>query len=589
MTSILELFTINLNEKAKNNLIDPVVGREKELNKLTSVLLKRTKNNPILLGSAGVGKTAIVEELARSIVNETCHHELLDKQIFMLDTTSLVSGTNERGSLEERTTMILDEITKRDDVILLIDEIHTLVGKSLPNSSTRSAHASLDIANMLKPSLSRGLIRCIGATTLDEYTKFFLNDKALDRRFQPIQVDEPSPETTKEILLSIKPYYEKYHSCVITEDAINKCVELANRYLYYRNFPDKAIDLMDESCSRLNIGRKYKNRCDNVLNERDVEEVLMQFVMDPISFDDDNKKILILEKSLKDKIIGQDQTIDMIINTLKRNICGFKNLNRPISSMLFLGPTGTGKTETVNLIADHYYSSRDKNIIRFDMSEYMEPHTVSSLIGSPPGYVGFEEGGKLTNMIKRNPFSIVLFDEIEKAHHKIYDILLQIIEDGILTDNNGITYSFKNSIIIMTSNIGFTNNQRESKIGFSIDNKVQCCYNKDNLFNELKYTFRPEFLNRIDIISTFDYLTKDSIVTIANKMINEIVQQIYDKKHIQVLITDETRFKIYEEGLTTEYGARPLRRVINNLIIDPVCEIILTNGETEMKNKWITI
>lgn len=589
MTSILELFTINLNDKAKKNLIDPVVGRQKELTKLTSILLKRTKNNPILLGSAGVGKTAIVEELARSIVNETCHHELLDKQIFMLDTTSLVSGTNERGSLEERTTMILDEITKRDDVILLIDEIHTLVGKSVPNSSTRSAHASLDIANMLKPSLSRGLIRCIGATTLDEYNKFFLNDKALDRRFQPIQVDEPSPETTREILLSIKPYYEKYHSCVITKDAINKCVELANRYLYYRNFPDKAIDLMDESCSRLNIGRKYKNRNDNVLNERDVEEVLMQFVMDPISFDTDNKKIVMLEESLKDKIIGQDQTIDIIINTLKRNICGFKNPNRPISSMLFLGPTGTGKTETVNLIADHYYGSRHKNIIRFDMSEYMEPHTVSSLIGSPPGYVGFEEGGKLTNMIKRNPFSIVLFDEIEKAHHKIYDILLQIIEDGILTDNNGITFSFKNSIIVMTSNIGFTNNQRGSKIGFSIDNKVQCCYNKDNLFNELKYTFRPEFLNRIDTISTFDYLTKESIVTIANKMINEIVQQIYDDKQIQVLITDETRFKIYEEGLTTEYGARPLRRAINNLIIDPVCEIILTNGEVEMKNKWITI
>lgn len=584
MASVLESLTINLNKKAKDNKLDPVIGRSNELSRLTSILLKRTKNNPILLGSAGVGKTAIVEELARSIVNETCHHDLLDKQILLLDTVGLLSGTQERGSLEYKATQLLKEIDEREDIILMIDEIHMIVSHS--NISARGEGNSLNIANMFKPGLSRGKIRCIGATTLDEYQKFFLNDKALDRRFQPIMVNEPSMEDTRQILMTLKSNYEEYHCCEIHEESIDRSLELSDRYLHYRQFPDKAIDVIDEACSKLNIQYRLDNRKDKILRANDIDLVMEQIITSPLKLDGDENKLFHLEEALKENIIGQDETIDTIMNTLKRHVCGFYNPKRPLASMLFMGPTGTGKTETVNLIADHYYGSREKNIIRFDMSEYMEDHSISTLIGSPPGYIGYSEGGELTNAIKRNPYSIVLFDEIEKAHPKIFNLLLQIMEDGILSDNNGKTFSFRNAVVIMTSNIGFTHKAR-SQLGFNESTNIQCCYNRDNALNELKYTFRPEFLNRIDLISIFEYLSSDSIRTITKKMIDDTIQEIYNTKEIQVFVTNETRELLYSYGEDSSYGARPIRKGITELIINPISEMILK--DENLKNTWINI
>lgn len=585
MSSVLEQYTINLNEKAKNDSIDPLYGRSKEIRKITSVLLKRTKNNPLLLGLPGVGKTAIAEELARSIVNETCHNDLLDKQVLLLDTVGLVSGTSERGSLEERMTELMVDLKERDDIILMIDEIHMVVSDT---SNTNKNNSSLNIANILKPALARGMFNCIGATTYKEYAKFLCKDKAFERRFQPITIAEPTLDETIQILYILKPKYEEFHDCMVSDEAIQGCVNLSDRFLPYRNFPDKAIDLLDEACSKLKVDRKKRRRTDKVVTLNDVEDVMKLIIDVPLRLDNEDNRIMMLEMNLKNNIIGQDSAIDTIVKTIKRHACGFYNNNRPIASMMFLGPTGTGKTETVNLIADHYFGSRERNIIRFDMSEYMEAHAVASLIGAPPGYVGYEEGGKLTNAVKHNPYSIVLFDEIEKANYKIYDTLLQILEDGIVTDGMNNTFSFQNTIIIFTSNIGFTHRKSQS-LGFDTqDESMVCTYNMQNIFEEMKYTFRPEFLNRLDTILPFDYLSEESIQSIASNMIEEFVNDIYKKKQIHVLVTDETREKIHQCGMHLNYGARPLRNSITKLIIDPVCERILQEGDS-LTHKWIIV
>ena len=476
--SYIDKFTINLNEKAKNNKIDPVFGRDKELKKMTSILLRRRKNNVVILGEPGVGKTALAEDLALKIVTNKAHDELHDKTLLLLDIVSIMSGTQERGALEKNITEFLKEIEGREDIILMIDEIHMLNSSSY-NVGGNKDGGNLNLANILKPGLSRGDIKCIGATTYYEYVKYFSTDKALSRRFQPLFLEEPTKEET---------------------------IKINN-----------------------------------------------------------------LEIKLKENIIGQNEVIDILTQSIKRYTCGFYGKNRPIVSMMFIGPTGTGKTEVVNLLREHYFGSR-KNIIRFDMSEYQDENSVSKLIGAPPGFVGYTEGGALTNQIKNNPFSVVLFDEFEKAHYKVYDLLLQILEEGNLTDSYGKTYSFQNAIIIMTSNVGFTH-KKQTTMGYMSD--IECTYNKDNLFYELEHIFRPEFLNRIDNIIPFEYLTEENIIEIADNLIINTISNIKQTKNVSVTINEKIKEEIYTQGMSTNYGARPLRSAILSHIIDPVAEKLL--------------
>tara|TARA_Y100000389_G_scaffold125185_1_gene122537 strand:- start:516 stop:2270 length:1755 start_codon:yes stop_codon:yes gene_type:complete len=567
--SYIDKFTINLNEKAKNKKIDPVFGRDKELKKMTSILLRRRKNNVVILGEPGVGKTALAEDLALKIVNNTSHEELFDKTLLLLDLVSMMSGTQERGALEKNITGFLKEIEGRDDIILMIDEIHMLNASS--NVGGNKDGGNLNVANILKPGLARGDIKCIGTTTYSEYVKYFSTDKALSRRFQPLFLEEPTKEETIEILKIIKPSYEEFHKCIISDEAIKHCVYLAERYIPYRNFPDKAIDLMDEACSCMNV-EKYKMKTDDKILEKEDIEKVFQYISDvPLKFMDEINKINNLENKLRENIVGQNEVIDILTQSIKRYTCGFYGKNRPIVSMMFIGPTGTGKTEVVNLLGEHYFGSR-KNIIRFDMSEYQDANSVSKLIGAPPGFIGYEEGGALTNQIKNNPFSVVLFDEFEKAHYKVYDLLLQILEEGNLTDSYGKTYSFQNAIIIMTSNVGFTH-KKQSTMGYVSD--IECAYNKDNLFYELKHVFRPEFLNRIDNIVPFEYLTEDNIIAIADNLIINTVVNIKQTKNITVTIDEKIKQQIYTQGMSTNYGARPLRSAILSHIIDPVAEKLL--------------
>lgn len=585
--SILDTYTINLNEKAKKNELDPIWGRQKELQRLTSIMIKRTKNNPIILGEPGVGKTAIVEELARSIVNKTCHHDLSDLEIRLLDITSLIAGCKERGELETRLTELLKEIQDDENIVVMIDEIHTI--SSVDNKSNKSFDNTNGIvSNILKPSLARGGFSCIGATTFDEYTQHFTKDKALDRRFQPVILKEPSKDDTLDILKHIKYKYEDFHDCEVSEEALEQCIYLADKYLFYRQFPDKAIDLLDEACSKIKVDLYNEKRNDNILKKTDINDVLQQIMSVPLKLSTDIEKVKVLEKTLETSFFGQEEAVKTVIDTLKRHLVGFYNSNRPIASMMFVGPPGTGKTHLVNVLADAFYESKEKSVIRFDMSEFMTSTSISTLIGAPPGYAGYEEKGLLTNQIKTNPYSIILFDEIEKAHPSIYNLLLQVIEDGVLSDSHGNTYSFKNAIIIFTSNVGFTNKSTE-KLGFDVESneKPFCTYNRDNIMQELKYTFRPEFLNRIDCIVPFEYLSSDVVRTIANKMINDTISLIYLKIGCQPVISNATRERIIEIGTTKHMGARPLRNAINTLIIDPVSEKVLEN--IDIKNRWFVI
>jgi ATP-dependent Clp protease ATP-binding subunit ClpC len=560
---ILKNYTINLNEKAKQNKIDPVIGRDKEIVQLSSILLKRTKNNPLLIGEAGVGKTAIAEEFARKIVRKEVHDDLIDKEILTLDTSGLLAGTRERGSFEEKMTNLFSELDELDNVILFIDEIHTVVGKHENGGGSNSSETGqLNFSNLLKPRLARGDCSCIGSTTLDEYNKYFITDKAFERRFRPIYVEEPTISQTIDILKSNKNLYAEYHNCVISDSVIEHCVFLSYRYIHYRNFPDKSIDLLDETCSKVKLEYIQNRRKDSVLTKSDFESVIQQCFNVNFDIVEENTQLEKLKTDFDKSIIGHDDVKNKIINTLKRYKCGFYPENRPIATFLFIGSTGIGKTEMANVLGRSYFGNKD-NIIRLDMSEYMEPNSVSKLIGSPPGYVGFSEGGYLTNAIKNNPHTIVLLDEIEKAHYKIFDIFLQIFEYGELTDSFGKTFSFKNSIIIMTSNVG---NDKHPFHGFDTDHDISYETNLHRI-DALKQVFKPEFLNRIDEIVLFNSLTPSQLKEIADNMLQSEILRIKDDLDINLIVSKNTKQQIYD-SISYDDGARNIRISIQKYITD---------------------
>jgi ATP-dependent Clp protease ATP-binding subunit ClpC len=568
--NILKNYTINLNKKAKQNKIDPVIGRDQEILQLISILLKRTKNNPLLIGEAGVGKTAIAEELARKIVLKEVHDDLLDKEILTLDTTGLLAGTRERGAFEEKTTELFKELDKQENIILFIDEIHTVVSKPAVNDK-QSDTGHMNLSNLLKPALARGKYSCIGSTTLDEYNKYFINDKAFERRFRPVYVNEPSYVQTLDILKSIKYIYESYHECIINDNIIEHCVLLASRYIHYRNFPDKAIDLLDETCSKVKLEYLQNRRKDTVLTNSDFENVIRQCFNVNFDIVEENTQLEKLKTDFDNSIIGHDDVKNKIINTLKRYKCGFHPNNRPIATYMFIGSTGIGKTEMANVLGRSYFGNKD-NIIRLDMSEYMEPNSISKLIGSPPGYVGFSEGGYLTNAIKENPHTVVLLDEIEKAHYKVFDIFLQIFEYGELTDSFGKTFSFKNSIIIMTSNIG---NDKHPFHGFDTNHDVSYETNLHRI-DALKQVFKPEFLNRIDEIVLFNSLTPSQLRIIADNMLQSEILRIKNDLDINLIVSKKTKQQIYD-SISYDDGARNIRISIQKYITDNLSYHVLEN------------
>jgi ATP-dependent Clp protease ATP-binding subunit ClpC len=533
----LQDLTRNLCALAKEGKIDPVFGRSKELLRLTQVLTRRTKSNPILIGEPGVGKTALIEGLAYQLVHDpkSLPEEIRNKTILQLDVGAIVAGTSERGALEKRLTDLIKTLKQNKQIILFVDEIHTLVAGSGKTTKRGSEEDGFTISNILKPPLARGEISCIGSTTFTEYVKYFQKDPAFDRRFQPIFVEEPSPQDALTILLGLKASYEAYHECSYEPEAIQAAIDLSVRYLPDRKLPDKAIDLLDEAGSLAKMKRLYR------VTPQMIEQTLTTWTTIPVSFSDDN-----LEQLLKKEIIGQDDAITSVVQAIKRNKTNMRDPKKPIASFLFAGPTGVGKTQLAKLLAANTPNS---SLIRLDMSEYMESHTISSLLGAPPGYAGYEDPGKLTEAVKRKPYSIVLFDEIEKAHPSIWNILLQVLEDGTLSDSKKKKVSFKNTIIILTC-------------------------------NEMP-KFRPELLNRFDEIITFQSLDKEAIQTITDKQLHETLTRIKDVTNASVTVKEETRNKIITEGMA---GPREIRRAIAKYIEDAVADILLQTDK-----KYITV
>ncbi|MBE6066062.1 ATP-dependent Clp protease ATP-binding subunit [Clostridium cochlearium] len=603
----LDKYAINLNDKAKNNKIDVVVGRDKELERIIQILNRRNKNNPILIGEPGVGKTAIAEGLAVKIIEKNVPIKLLNKEIYLLDLTSVVAGTQFRGQFEGRMKAIVDEVTESENVILVIDEVHNIIGAG------EAQGGALNAANILKPALARGDIQVIGATTLEEYRKYIEKDSALERRFQPILVEEPSVDETIEILNRIKVYYEEYHNVKITKDVVEEAVKLSKRYITDRYLPDKAIDVIDEASSRANLRNKnlmelkiakeelekLQSKMLDAANNGDYEEAAqykteeyklkdkvqqlekkskVELSIDDIAYvieawtkipvqkvrEKEVEKLLNLEQRLHKRVIGQDRAVRKLSRTIRRNRLGFKSKKRP-ASFIFVGPTGVGKTELVKALACELFGDEDA-LIRIDMSEYMEKHTASKLIGSPPGYIGYDEGGQLTEKIRRKPYSVVLLDEIEKAHPDIFNMLLQVLEDGRLTDNQGRTVFFDNSVIIMTSNLG--TNFKESTIGFGNTNSIQI---ENSIKDALKETFKPEFINRIDEIVVFEKLNKEELYDIIDIMFNDVSEDL-NEKNIKVHFTKEVKDFILRIGYSEKYGARELRRAIQRYIEDEISE-----------------
>ena len=622
-------FTRDLTEAARQGKLDPVIGREKEIQRVIQILSRRTKNNPVLIGEPGVGKTAIAEGLAQRIAAADVPEELLDKRVLSLDLSGMVAGTKYRGEFEERIKKTIDEVKKAGNVILFIDELHTIVGAG-------SAEGAVDAANILKPALSRGEIRVVGATTLNEYRKYIEKDAALERRFQPVTVAEPTPETAIEILKGLRDKYEAHHKLTITDEAIESAVRLSVRYINDRFLPDKAIDLMDEAASRVrmdaesaspelksleekiaalrkekaevlaaqdyekaaqlrDIEQNYleqaeierenwrKNLAVNrgTVGEEDIAKVVAGWTGIPVTrlTEDESQRMLKLEEVLHKRVVGQDEAVTAVAKAIRRSRVGLKDPKRPIGSFLFLGPTGVGKTELCKALAEVMFGS-ENDMIRIDMSEYMEKHTVSRLVGSPPGYVGHEEGGQLTEKVRRKPYSVVLFDEIEKAHEDVWNILLQILEDGIVTDSQGRRVDFKNTIIVMTSNVGARNITAADKpLGFDgreteADEKARFDRIKQAVMDELRRTFKPEFLNRIDETIVFRQLTEEDIRRIAQRML-EITGKRMAQQGITLLADDEAVTALAKDGFDPQYGARPLRRAIQNEVEDAVAEQML--------------
>ena len=630
-------FTRDLTEAAREGKLDPVIGREDEIQRVVQILSRRTKNNPVLIGEPGVGKTAIAEGLAQRIVTADVPEELLDKKILSLDLSGMVAGTKYRGEFEERIKNTLNEVKKAGNVILFIDELHTIVGAG-------SAEGAVDAANIIKPALGRGEIRVVGATTLDEYRKYIEKDAALERRFQPVTVGEPTVESSIEILMGLKDKYEAHHKLTITDDAIEAAVRLSARYINDRFLPDKAIDLMDEAASRVrmdaesaspdlksleekiatlrrekaeaihaqdyekaaqlrDIEKNYQEQVDierdnwrrqmsqnrGSVTADDIAKVVGTWTGIPVTrlTEDEGQRLLKLEDTLHNRVIGQDEAVSAVARAIRRGRVGLKDPKRPIGSFLFLGPTGVGKTELCKTLAEAMFGDENA-MIRIDMSEYMEKHTVSRLVGSPPGYVGHEEGGQLTEKVRRKPYSVVLFDEIEKAHEDVWNILLQILEDGIVTDSQGRRVDFKNTVIVMTSNVGAKNITAANvpTLGFAADtddDKAQFERIRQAVMAELKRTFKPEFLNRIDETIVFRQLTEDDIVQIARRML-DVTGKRMAQQGITLTADDDAVAALAKDGFDAQYGARPLRRTIQNVVEDAVAEQMLegrlTSGDT---------
>lgn len=626
--SALDKFGRDLTQAAKNGEIDPVIGREKEIQRVIQILSRRTKNNPVLIGEPGVGKTAVAEGLALEIAKGNVPEILKDKRVVSLDLTGMVAGAKYRGDFEERIKAAIDEVKKSKNTILFIDELHTIVGAG-------AAEGSADAANILKPSLARGDFQVIGATTLNEYRKYIEKDAALERRFQPVKVGEPTPEQAVQILKGLRDSYEAHHKVKITDEAINAAVTLSSRYIADRYLPDKAIDLIDEGASKVRLASltspdnvkeledeiaDYEKEKASAINEQDFEraarlrdeqkelqtklddakkkwqeqqkgnsgEVTAEDIAKIVSewtgipvvqlTKEESKRLLNMENVLHERVIGQSEAVTAIAKAIRRGRVGLKDPKRPVGSFIFLGPTGVGKTELCKALAEAMFGDENA-MLRLDMSEYMEKHTVSKLIGSPPGYVGFEEGGQLTEKVRRKPYSVVLFDEIEKAHPDVFNMLLQILEDGRLTDSQGRTVDFKNTIIIMTSNVGARLiTEKQSSLGFNSENENAEESEKKDIkelvTGELRKVFRPEFLNRVDDIIVFNKLNKDEIKQIAVKMLKTLENRL-DKMNIKISFTDNAISEIADKGFDENYGARPLRRAIQNEIEDPLSEQML--------------
>lgn len=597
----LKEFSINLTDLAREGKLDPVVGRYPEIERAVQILGRRTKNNPILVGEPGVGKTAIAEGLAQRIVEGDVSSLLADKEVISLDMGSLLAGTKFRGEFEERLKSIVDEVRQAGNIILVIDEIHTIVGAG-------AMGGAMDAANMLKPALARGEIQCLGSTTLDEYRQHIERDAALERRFQKVMVGEPSVEDAIEILLGLRKTYEDFHKVKYTDEAIRTAVTSSERYITDRFLPDKAIDLIDEAGSRTHLNHCLQSKEEAetevatinpealtpVVDEEAIARIVAAWTGVPVTkmTETESEALMFLEDNLHERVIGQDEAVKAVSRALRRSRSGLGDRNRPIASLFFSGPTGVGKTELAKALATQMFGSEEA-IIRIDMSEYMESHTTSKLIGSPPGFVGYDEGGQLTEAVRRQPYTIVLFDEVEKAHPDVFNLMLQMLDDGRLTDAQGRTVNFKNTVIIMTSNIGSKVIEKGgSGLGFEFaDDQEEAQYNrvKELVNQELKNYFRPEFINRLDEIIVFRQLTRSEVRQIASILLKEISSRLEEQRQITIGVTSAFEDKVIEAGYDPSYGARPLRRAIMRLLEDSLAEAILSGRVQDGDNALVDL